>query len=609
MNIGNLSSVKKFTNIYLITAIAIFLVVVLYYLQTGLLEGFEEKTYDLRVRTLHRPVAASSAVAIIAIDDKTIAEIGRFPFSRTNYVDLLDVTCSAGAKAVVFDAFFPEVQSAAVDNAFAAAIKRCGNVTLAGVMEFAPDGSVAGFTSNIPLLEKAAKRVAQINVLPDSDGIIRSTRLSIPYKGKVYPSLGISGAAELLGTDSIETGSRSLLLGNRKIPTDAEQRMFIRFVGPPGSYPQYSFADVVKGRVAKEQLAGKVLYVGATALGIYDMRITPFSNNCPGVEINANVADSIARGDFITRGVVEQLFDIAAIILSGILTALIAWRLRHVVSLPLVSILILCYVGVASYLYLAGRWVSIVYPVLTILLVSALVAYLRFFIVDRQARNIRSMFSSYVSKRVVDELVKNPEMAKIGGESRELTILFADVKNYTTYSESRSPAEVVRILNDYLAAMTDIIIKYDGTLDKFLGDGILAYWNAPLFQENHAELATRCALEMMAATVPLQEKWRSAGDEPLSWGIGINTGEVIVGNMGAAGKKMEYTAIGDNVNLTYRIQDKSRDAHAAVITRALRDRVDSFMVTEPLGEIMVKGKKKPIEVFALKALRSEQAAG
>jgi adenylate cyclase len=199
-------------------------------------------------------------------------------------------------------------------------------------------------------------------------------------------------------------------------------------------------------------------------------------------------------------------------------------------------------------------------------------------------------------------------MAKIGGETRELTILFADVKNYTTYSESRSPEEVVRILNDYLASMTDIIIKYDGTLDKFLGDGILAYWNAPLYQANHAELATRCALEMMAATVPLQEKWRQAGDEPLAWGIGINTGDVIVGNMGAEGKKMEYTAIGDNVNLTYRIQDKSRDAHAAVITRALRDRVDAIMVTEPLGEIMVKGKKKAVEVFALKSVRGVQVA-
>lgn len=595
---------KKLGKVYPVTALAILTVLVLYYLQTGLLEGFEDKTYDLRVKTLHDPARKPSNIAIIAIDDKTVGELGRFPFSREHYAALLDATAQAGAKAVLFDAFFPEEQSAAVDGAFAAAVRRNGQVTLAGGMAFVPDGSVAGFTSNIPLLERAAKRVAQINVFPDSDGVIRWTRLAISHQGKYYPSLGLSGAAEILGVESFEVGSRHLFLGNRKIPTDREQRMLINYSGPPGSFDRYSFVDVLKGRVDRGQLKDKILYVGATALGIYDMRITPFSNNSPGVEVNANVAANIINGNFVTRGTTERLLDLGGILLLGIVTALITWKLRHVVSLPLVSLLVAAYVLSASYLYLAGKWLSIVYPVLSILLVYAVVAYLRFFSVDRQARNIRAMFSSYVSKRVVDELVKNPGMAKIGGESRELTILFADVKNYTSYSENRSPAEVVRILNDYLAAMTDIIIKYDGTLDKFLGDGILAYWNAPLFQEDHAELATRCALEMMASMGPLQEKWRTAGDEPLSWGIGINTGEVIVGNIGAVGKKMEYTAIGDNVNLTYRIQDKSRDARCAVITRALRDRVDGLMLTESLGEIMVKGKKIPLDVYALKGLRT-----
>lgn len=601
---------KKWINVYLISALSVLLVIVLYYQQTSLLEGFEEKTYDLRIRALHTPVEPPPAtIAIIAIDDQTIAELGRFPFTRQYYAQLLDVTRKAGVKAVLFDAFFPEPQSATVDAAFAEAVRLSSNVTLAGGMEFSADGNVSGFTSNIPLLENAAKRVAQINVLPDSDGVIRWTRLAIPHNGKTYPSLGLSGAAELLGVDGFEVGPRHIRLGDRKIPTDGEQRMLIRYSGPPGTYERIPFADLIKGRVDPETLRGKVLFVGATALGIYDMRITPFSNNSPGVEVNATIADNIAKGKFVTRGIAETLVDLVSILVLGVLAALVTWKLRHVVSLPLVTLLAGVFVFFACRMYLAGSWISIVYPVLSIMLVYAMVAYYRFFIVDRQARDIRSMFSSYVSKRVVDELVKNPGMARIGGESRELTILFADVKNYTTYSESRSPAEVVRILNDYLAAMTDIIIKYDGTLDKFLGDGILAYWNAPLFQENHAELATRCALEMMAAMKPLQEKWRMAGDEPLSWGIGINTGEVIVGNMGAVGKKMEYTAIGDNVNLTYRIQDKSRDARCAVITRALRDRVDHLMETETLGEIMVKGKRLPVDVYALKGLRAGAVFG
>lgn len=594
---------KRVFNIYLVTLLAIAAVLGLYHRQPDLLERFEEKTYDLRVRSLHRGEGDSRSIAIVAIDDRTIAELGRFPFSREHYATLLDATSRAGARAVLFDAFFPEPQSPGADAAFGAAISRSGNVTLACGMEFAPDGTVSGITSSIPPLEKGARRIAQINVLPDSDGVIRWTRLAIPHGGRFYPSLGLSGAAELLGVADFEVGPRHLRLGERWIPTDGEQRMLINYSGSPGRYDRYSFVDVVRGRVGPESLRGRVIFVGATALGIYDMRITPFSNNSPGVEVNANVAENIARGNFVSRGGREGAIDQLIIILGGALTAAVCWKLRHAVSLPLVIAILAGHAYLSTRLFLGGMWISVVYPFIAILLVYAVAAYYRFFIIDRQARDIRSMFSSYVSKRVVDELVKNPGMARIGGESRELTILFADVKNYTSYSESRSPAEVVRILNDYLAAMTDIVIRHDGTLDKFLGDGILAFWNAPLHQENHAELASRCALEMLEAMGPLQDKWRLAGDEPLSWGIGINTGEVIVGNIGALGKKMEYTAIGDNVNLTYRIQDKSRDVHSAVITRSLRDRIDHLMETEPMGEILVKGKKMPVEIYALKGLR------
>ena len=598
---------NKLKKIHVLALLAIIFVTGLYYLQTSLLEGFEDNTYDLRVNALRSSRGSHSNIAVIAIDDRTISELGRFPFSRIHYATLLDVTTRAGAKAVLFDAFFPEPQTNAVDDAFAAAIKRSGRVTLACGFEFAEDGSVAGMTGNIPVLKDAARNIAHINVFPDSDGVIRFTKLGITYQEKTYPSLGLAGAAELMGTETFEMGQRKVLLGPRRIPTDSEQRMLINYAGPPGTYDRFSFVDVVKGRVATEKLKDRVLFVGATALGIYDMRITPFSNNTPGVEVNASIADNIATGDFIRRGAPEKIIDLALIIILGIVTTLLTWNLRHLVSLPLVVLLIAGQIAFAGFMFAAGRWISIMYPVISILLTSAVAAYLRFFIVDRQAKEIRSMFSSYVSKRVVDELVKNPEMAKIGGESRELTILFADVQNYTTYSEKRSPAEVVRILNDYLAAMTDIIIKYDGTLDKFLGDGILAYWNAPLIQDNHAELAVRCALEMMAGMGPLQKKWLSAGDEPITWGIGVHTGEVIVGNIGAVGKKMEYTAIGDSVNLTYRIQNESRDARCAVITRSLYERVKDIVTVEPLGSFLVKGKRIPIEIFALRGLQPKEA--
>lgn len=598
----------RLKNIHFVALISIVVVIGLYYLQTNLLEGFEDNTYDLRMKALTTPPQTSRPIVIIAIDEKTIAELGRFPFSRTHYAALLDVATEAGARAVLFDAFFPEVQTKQVDDAFAAAIMRSGRVTLACGFEFDETGNVAGLTSSIPELQNAARRIAHINVFPESDGVIRFTKLVIVHQGKTYPSLGLAGAAELMGTKALEMDGRRVFLGPRKIPTDGEQRLLINYAGPPGLYERISFADVVKGRVPADRLKDRVLFVGATALGIYDMRITPFSNNTPGVEVNAGIADNIAAGNFIRRAAPEKLIDLALIIILGIAATLMIWNLRHSVSLPLTVLLIAFQVAFAGVMFLGGRWISIVYPVLCILLTSAVTGYLRFFVVDRQAREIRSMFASYVSKRVVDVLVKNPEMAKIGGESRELTILFADVQNYTTYSEKRSPADVVRILNDYLAAMTDIVMKYDGTLDKFLGDGILAYWNAPLIQENHTELAVRCALEMMASMGPLQEKWLSAGDEPITWGIGLNTGEVIVGNIGAVGKKMEYTAIGDGVNLTYRIQNESREAGCAVITRALYERVKDSVMAEPLGSFLVKGKRIPVEIFALRGLQPQKTA-
>jgi adenylate cyclase len=599
---------KKMRNIQLLTFLAPLFVLVLYYAQPGLMEVFEARTYDLRVRALRSHVVPSPRIAIVAIDDKSIAELGRFPWSRREFAAFLRRTGEAGAKAVLFDVIFPERESSAVDADFARAVRAPGTTTLAAAFELEAGGGVTGCKANIPELQRAAAHIAHMNVLPDEDGVIRWTRLTVPWQGVTYPSLGLRGAAELLGAGTFAAGPGGVLLGSRRIPTDAEGRMLINYSAHPSGYERLSFVDVVKGRVKPEQLKDRVLFVGATALAIYDMRITPVFNNTPGVEVNATIADNIARGDFVRRGVPEALFDIAAILVLGTLTVYVTLKLRHSASLPVVVLLVAGYTALAGYLFVRGHWVSAVYPGLSIILSFAATAYLRFFFLDREKREIRTMFSSYVSRKVVDELVKDPGLAKVGGETREITILFADVKNYTSYSERRTPAEVVRILNDYLAAMTDIILRYDGTLDKFLGDGILAYWNAPIRQENHPELAVRCACEMMERMAPLQEKWLCAGDEPLSWGIGINTGEVIVGNIGAEGKKMEYTAIGDNVNLTYRIQNESRDLACPVITRALYERVREIAEVEHLGQVTVKGKQKPIDIFALREVRPSPAA-
>jgi adenylate cyclase len=214
---------------------------------------------------------------------------------------------------------------------------------------------------------------------------------------------------------------------------------------------------------------------------------------------------------------------------------------------------------------------------------------------ERTARKIRAMFSSYVTEKVVNELIKNPHMAKLGGERREMTILFADVVGFTTFSEKHTPEEVVAILNEYLGAMTDVIFRWEGTLDKFVGDAIVAFWGAPMRQENHAELALRCALDMVKRLEELQKKSRSEGKPVLDSGIGVNTGEVLVGNIGAEGKKMEYTVIGDHVNLCSRVESLTRQFHThLLITEFTLNKIKDLVAAHQIGHISIQGREKVV---------------
>ncbi len=526
---------------------------IFYYMQNPLFDSFEAKSYDFRYH-LRGPLTPNPDIVIVAIDDKSVKELGRFPWTRTRFARFIDRASAAGAKAIYLDAFFPEKESAAADKAFADALKRSGITSLAIAFEFNRDGSIAGVTRSIPLLSKAARSEPHINMFPDNDGVVRSIRLLVNDEQGQVAALSLSATKLLLGAQSIQPGNFRISLGDHDIPTNGEYYHYINYIGPPGTYPRFSFSDVVAGRVGAAELKGKVVLVGATSLGIYDMRVTPFSNNSPGVEVHANAIDAMTRGTFMKRSGVEALIDLIAIVVLGALAAIITLYLRYAVSLLLITALFFGYFGFAYFLFLHGMWISVLYPELSLALSFFTTVYLRFALLDRKAREVKEMFSSYVSKHVVDRLIKDPSQARVGGDNRVLTILFSDVENYTGFSEKLPPQEVVRILNEYLAEMTDLVMEHEGTLDKFIGDGIMVFWGAPLPQENHAELAVGCALRMRAKMEEMRSRWQASGQAPLSLRIGINTGEVIVGNIGVAGKKMEYTAIGDNVNLASRLE-------------------------------------------------------
>ena len=538
----------------LLAAFSVLTVLSLYYTQNAFLEAFEARTYDLRFRDMRGAIPLQPNIAIIAIDDKSIAEIGRYPWPRNQYALLLEKLKAAQAKAVLFDAFFPEREDLVNDQAFAAAMKKSGNAVLAELFEYGKDGQISGVTRSLPELQRAAVGTGQINLFPDEDGVNRRVPVLVEAEGKLTPSLGMMAAMLALGEKEFSASAFEVSVGARRIPVDEQYAMWINYTGPPGGYPRYSFTDVVHGRVAAEQLKGKILFVGATALGVYDMRVTPFHGNTPGVEIHATVADNIISDRFIRQGGPEALLDIFSIVLLGALAYFLTTRLNLYGAIPAAALLLAGYIWFAYAMFESGYWLNIIYPTLAAVLALLVGGSFRYLVLERSAREMRSMFSSYLSPKLVARLEKDPDAAKIGGDNKEVTVLFTDIKGFTTFSESHSPHVVVSRLNEYLGAMVQVIEQHDGTIDKFIGDAIMAYWGAPLSQPDHAERALRCVAVMADRLAALQAEWVDRGLEGFAIRGGLNSGEVVAGNIGFAGKKMEYTVIGDTVNLASRLE-------------------------------------------------------
>ncbi|HXC62545.1 MAG TPA: adenylate/guanylate cyclase domain-containing protein, partial [Nitrospiria bacterium] len=324
----------------------------------------------------------------------------------------------------------------------------------------------------------------------------------------------------------------------------------------------------------------------------------------------------------------------------GVSLMLILPRVSALRGVAVAVAMLIGYMLLVQYLFeMKGLWITLLYPAATIAFSYTSLTVLRFMTEERQAQEVRRMFSSYVTPKMVAELVKDPDKAKLGGERKELTVLFSDVRGFTTFSENHQPEEVVAILNEYMNAMTEVIFHWDGTLDKFVGDAIMVFWGAPLDQPNHAELAIRCALHMQKRLGELQEKWRADGKETLDAGIGMNSGEMVVGNMGAEGKKMDYTVIGDNVNLAARVESLTRQYNARILItestyHGAKDLIEvreifanekrsratgikhkerrrkrmkiGHALFKDLDAVKVKGKVKPVRIFEVVGIEEER---
>ena len=488
-------------------------------------------------------------------------------------------------------------------------------------------GQVAyGVEPNIRLLADAAKSYGFFNVNADSDGILRRATLLVRYQDRDYfPSLDFQAAKyfEQISDQEIvalisENGLDSVQFGAHNLPTDGNNTVLVNYAGPYGTYAQFSLADVLDGTVPPDSFRGKIVLVGATALGVGDICSTPFSQGDAaymGVEFHANTVDNLLHvgepaASFLRRGSRQKLVDVAFTLLFGLGMGLVFSRSRpqHSTVFAILALLVFAVTVYQGFVRL-GWWLSFVVPASVLVVNYAGVTSCRMIFEEREKRKIRKVFSQYISPGVIQLMERDPgKYLRVGGELKELTIMFSDIRSFTSVSEGMTPDELVSLLNEYLGAMTELVFQQQGTLDKYIGDALMAFWGSPYPQSDHASRACGCALSMRSRLLELNRKWKTEGRKQLSIGVGINTGPVNVGNIGSV-QRLSWTVMGDNVNLASRLEGLNKEYRSEiVISESTYRQVRDQYVCRELDQIRVKGKQQAVGIYELLAATAEASS-
>ncbi|MBV9088129.1 MAG: adenylate/guanylate cyclase domain-containing protein, partial [Acidobacteriaceae bacterium] len=478
-------------------------------------------------------------------------------------------------------------------------------------------GQVAwGIEPNIPVLAEAAKSYGFINSNPDADGTFRRGTLIIRYQDQDYfPSLAFQAVKlyEGIPDQSIvgylaREGLERIDLGPHRLVAGKDGTLLVNYAGPYHSYTHYSMIDVIEGKVPSSTFKDGLVLVGPTALGMGDLRTTPFETDVAymGVEIHANLVDNILhsgeRGrSYLIRGAEQQTIDLVVIIVLGMGMAYGFSHMRPLLSMQAALLALCAFAGFADMAFRRwGMWISFVIPAATLVIEYAAITSYRMIFEEREKRKIRKSFSQYVSPGVIRLIEQNPDKYfKPGGELKQLTVMFSDIRGFTSISEGLSPNDLVLLLNEYLGEMTDLVFQFWGTLDKYIGDAVMAFWGSPIPRDDHALQACLCALRMHSRLRELNRNWVAQGKEQLSIGIGINTGMMNVGNMGST-KRLAWTVMGDNVNLASRLEGLNKKyGTGIVISEFTSVQVEGRFVCRELDCIRVKGKHQPVKIFEL----------
>jgi len=606
-------------------------VVVLRYLPlTGdlfLFSKIENFAYDIAFDT--RQPRPPSDIVIIAIDDDSLLpdRLGQWPWPRDVHARLLSRL--SAARIVAFDVLFTEPDSdhPAADARFAQAIQQHGRVVLAAYKRTRadykqsasakmpayprPSGGAGplqpiqpmNFTPPIPSFAQAAAGIGYVDIEPDSDGVYRRMLpLRVGYDRHIYPHFATEIARLAAGTSPEQVvksvPDSHLAVAGRSIPLNRQGAALINYCGPTGTVPRYSYWAVLTGEEPTDVFKDKIVLIGASAPGLYDIRPAPYPSHKRfflGVETNANIVNTLLYMPPLkdsSRAAGALLFAL----LLGTVAGWMVWSSSEVVG-PLVGGLLVVLVGLPSFFVLFHLAHQIL-PYGAIVLATALPVGLGIYErLGAERRMMREQFSVYVSPDVLQMLMRNPDMIR-EGRQREVTLLFADVRGSTTLSEKAAPEVWLTQLNEYMSQMTTVIFAYDGYLDKFMGDGIMAIWNAFGMENNHAELAVRAALGMLARLDALNQYWEQAADRtPFRIGIGLHTGEAVMGDAGSD-QRRQYTAIGDTVNTASRIEAMNKELGTTlIISETTAQQTEGLFELREIGEMPVRGRSEPIRIF------------
>lgn len=636
---------KRISSILVVLVIC-FSISSIYIFYPSLPQAFDDRIKDFMFNLRGEEKPKSDNIIIIDIDEKSLRTLGQWPWSRNILGKILQNLDAAQIGIIGLDIVFAEEDRTSphkifeefdikkenipnYDFEFAQTIastptilgyqfefvnnefinKTAPSIQTIFIEKNKKEGEeylikAKGTILNIPVIQDNSYSSGFFNNIPDDSGIIRSVPLILSYDEEIYPSLALETLRIALGIKKIivnydQNGVSNLILDNFIIPTDRHGRILVNFRGKEKTFKYISALDIYNNNFKSEEIRDKIALIGTSAAALMDLRATPFESIFPGVEVHANVIDNILNKDFLFK---PSWIEAINICLIFVLSFFIYFIIRKVpiILTPIFIFISLYLIFYINYfiLFKYGLVINTLFPFITIILSSAVSLVIGYFYEIKKKEEIKSKFASKVSKSVMEELIKDVDNNHLKVQNKEITIFFSDIREFTQISEKLDSAEIViDYLNKYLTPMSEIINKYDGTIDKYIGDCIMAYWNAPFDIKNHADKALKSAIQQLNILKDINKNLKDINQPMINIGIGITTGIATIGEIGSIGRS-DFTIIGDNVNIASRVESLCKYYKCnLIITQDTKANLKEKYTFRYLDLIRVKGKEKAIKIW------------